>query len=165
MQLRKGIIFMQIGNKLKNLREAHKYTQDELAQKLHISRQAISKWETGRALPDIENIRQLSLLYHIKIDELLDNNITVKTNTESVGIKQQINKYLILFLAVFSSFVPVIGMVMPIFCWYLLRKRGQNHIILTVILGICVLVGAMNTIILIAPFVIHLGAGMKTEVL
>ena len=42
-------------NRLKKLREQHHFTQDEVAEYLHISRQAVSKWELGKGYPDIDN--------------------------------------------------------------------------------------------------------------
>ncbi len=57
---------------LQFLRKSHGYTQDDLAQKLNISRQAVSKWETGTTIPDLETLLKLSKLYHITINEILE---------------------------------------------------------------------------------------------
>lgn len=48
-------------------------SQEQLAQKLHVSQQAVTKWETGAGIPDIENLRALSALFQMSLDELLEN--------------------------------------------------------------------------------------------
>jgi len=50
------------------------YSQEQLAAALHVSRQAISKWERGEAMPDTANLVAMADLYHISLDELLDRN-------------------------------------------------------------------------------------------
>ena len=62
---------------LKNLRKKHNLSQEKLAEKLGVSRQAVAKWENGDALPDIINCQKLSELYKISIDELVNCEINV----------------------------------------------------------------------------------------
>jgi transcriptional regulator with XRE-family HTH domain len=62
---------LQIGYKIKKLREENKMSQEDLANILFMSRQAISKWETGAATPNIEFIIELSKLFNTSIDEIL----------------------------------------------------------------------------------------------
>ncbi|MCL1695644.1 MULTISPECIES: helix-turn-helix transcriptional regulator [unclassified Lysinibacillus] len=62
---------MNLENRLKELREQHKYTQDDVAGFLNISRQSVSKWEQGKGYPDIDNLRRLSDLYKISLDQLI----------------------------------------------------------------------------------------------
>jgi len=62
---------MLFSEKLKLFRTTSNLTQEELAEKLNVSRQAITKWETGEGLPDIENLKQLSILFNITIDDLI----------------------------------------------------------------------------------------------
>ena len=57
------------------LRKSHNYTQEELAEKLDISRQAISKWETGVTVPDVDVLLKLSKLYGISINDILEPKI------------------------------------------------------------------------------------------
>ena len=49
-----------IGERISDVRKARGYTQDQLAERIHVSRQTISHWENERALPDFESIKQLS---------------------------------------------------------------------------------------------------------
>jgi len=62
---------MNFSDKLKELRKSHKMSQEQLAEKLYVSRQAITKWETGNGLPDIENIVAIGALFNTSLDDLL----------------------------------------------------------------------------------------------
>ncbi len=62
---------IEIANKLLQLRKKHGYSQEALAEKLGISRQAVSKWERAEASPDTDNLVTLAKLYNISLDELL----------------------------------------------------------------------------------------------
>ena len=62
---------MTFGEKLKELRKARGWSQEELAGQIHVSRQALSKWESGGAVPDTENIIALSRLFGVTTDYLL----------------------------------------------------------------------------------------------
>lgn len=61
---------------LQFLRKSHNYTQDDLAKKLDISRQAVSKWETGTTLPDLEVLLKISKLYDITINDIVEPKIS-----------------------------------------------------------------------------------------
>ena len=50
---------------IQNLREKHGMTQDTLAEKLFVTRQAVSRWETGKTLPDTETLKRLSMLFEV----------------------------------------------------------------------------------------------------
>ena len=62
---------MTLAEKLKSARENAGYSQSQVAERLNISRQAVSRWENGRAYPDIDNLVVLSEIYKVSIDELL----------------------------------------------------------------------------------------------
>lgn len=62
---------MKIGVQIKQQREGHQWSQQELADKLHISRQSISKWEQDSALPSFANVVALSDLFELSIDDLV----------------------------------------------------------------------------------------------
>lgn len=64
---------MTLGEKLKSARKSAGLTQEQLAERLLVSRQAITKWEADKGMPDIENLKQLSKLLNISIDYLLDS--------------------------------------------------------------------------------------------
>lgn len=62
---------MNFGEKLQALRKARGWSQEELAGRIHVSRQTLSKWESGGAVPDTENIVALSRLFGVTTDYLL----------------------------------------------------------------------------------------------
>lgn len=67
---------------LQFLRKDHNYTQEDLARRLDISRQAVSKWETGTTLPDLETLLKLSKLYDITINDILEPKIQPQRITD-----------------------------------------------------------------------------------
>ncbi len=64
-----------ISKYLQFLRRKHGFTQENLARELHLSRQAVSKWETGAALPDLDTLLKLSRFYGLTINEILEPRI------------------------------------------------------------------------------------------
>ena len=62
----------EFGQKLKRYRKSFSLTQEELAEKIDVSGQAVSKWEAGDCLPDIVNLRELSRLFSVSLDILLE---------------------------------------------------------------------------------------------
>ena len=62
---------MNLSEHLEDLRKQHDLTQDQLAEKLTVTRQAISRWERGLAYPTIENLKALAQLYQVSLDTLL----------------------------------------------------------------------------------------------
>lgn len=67
-----------ISKYLQQLRKANNMTQEALANELNISRQAVSNWETGNTLPDLDALLQLSKLYGVTINDLLEPQILQK---------------------------------------------------------------------------------------
>lgn len=65
---------MVLSEKLAALRKEHGYSQLYVAERLNVSRQAISRWEVGSSVPSTENLMELSLLYDISLDELVGRN-------------------------------------------------------------------------------------------
>ena len=72
---------MDLGQKLLELRKSKQYSQEEVAFKLNVSRQTISKWETNQSTPDFDKIAPLCELYGITADELLTGK-KVENNDE-----------------------------------------------------------------------------------
>jgi transcriptional regulator with XRE-family HTH domain len=61
-----------IAKNLVRLRQSQDWTQDDMSDKLHISRQAISKWETGASIPNLDALLELSKLFKLTINEILE---------------------------------------------------------------------------------------------
>lgn len=73
-----------IARHLQFLRKSHNYTQEDIAKKLGISRQAVSKWETGTAVPDLEVLLNISRLYDITINDILEPGMQKITDFEQI---------------------------------------------------------------------------------
>ena len=62
---------MEFAEKLITLRKSKDLTQEQLAEQLNVSRQSISKWETGQVIPEVEKLVELSRTFHVTVDYLL----------------------------------------------------------------------------------------------
>ena len=78
---------MTLGEKLKEARKRGGLSQEQLAEKLSVSRQAVSKWDSDKGIPDIGNLKAIATLLNISIDYLLDND----SNIDKLVIKESIN--------------------------------------------------------------------------
>ena len=112
---------MKLSDKIIKLRKANGWSQEDLAERLNVSRQAISRWENGTALPDANNILQLSKLFHVTADYLLnedydsDNDIPcVKEVQQALDIKKSHNQELLLVTFAISFLTAILWVVMAI---------------------------------------------------
>ncbi len=71
---------MTIGEKIVSLRMAENISQEQLAEKLDVSRQSVSKWEMDQAMPQTDKVLQLCELFHVSADELLRDNVVIRRN-------------------------------------------------------------------------------------
>lgn len=67
---------MNLGEKIVSLRKKNNLSQEELAEKVGVTRQTISKWELEETTPDINQAKKLSKLFNISLDELTNNDIS-----------------------------------------------------------------------------------------
>ena len=74
---------MKLSEKIMILRKQKGWSQEELAEKLEVSRQAVSKWESGQASPDIEKILKMSQLFEVSTDVLLKEEYDVDATEEA----------------------------------------------------------------------------------
>lgn len=82
---------MKLSNNLKNIRKENNLSQEQLAEKLGVSRQAVSKWESGQSYPEMDKVLLICKLFNYNIDELMNEN--VKEVNETKESKVNINKY------------------------------------------------------------------------
>ena len=107
---------MEIGKNIMNLRKKNGLTQEELAEKIGVARQTISKWELGETSPDLKQSKELSKVFNVSLDELTDNDIkevlVEKTsNTEKLaGLTLKLIKFIVVFIIV----VPILLIVLKI---------------------------------------------------
>jgi transcriptional regulator with XRE-family HTH domain len=98
---------MELGNKLLELRKNNGFSQEELAEKVEVSRQTISKWELNESSPNLKQAKQLSKILNVSLDELVNNDIkdilTEKiSNVEKLtGLAYKILKGLLIAIVVF----------------------------------------------------------------
>lgn len=84
---------MNLGERLYELRKAKNLTQDDVAEKLNVSRQTVSKWETDQSTPDFDKIVPLCELFEIGVDELLTGKKPAEEKKqENVLTKQEVNE-------------------------------------------------------------------------
>ena len=75
---------MNLGNSLFHARKRRGFSQEDVAEKLGVSRQTISKWETGETIPDIRQCKRLAVLYQMSLDELIDFDINTAEIQEMI---------------------------------------------------------------------------------
>lgn len=108
---------MELGNKILELRKKQNITQEELAEKIGVTRQTISKWELGETHPDISQAKKLSMIFNISLDELVNNdteNIIIEkiSNTEKLsGLVLKILKVIGVLFIIFLI-IDIISLIM-----------------------------------------------------
>ena len=80
---------MEFSSKIREVRKKENLTQEEFAEKIFVSRNAVAKWETNRGYPDIQNLITISDIFEISLDELIkkDKNVKNKIIAESSSKK------------------------------------------------------------------------------
>ena len=87
---------MELGKKIYQLRKLSGMTQEQLAEKLNISRQTLSKWENGAGMPDVVSVVRLSVLFQTSLEELLleesdgDGNKTVEKKSSQITLEDMV---------------------------------------------------------------------------
>ncbi len=80
---------IQLADRLVTLRKEHNLSQEALAEKLGLSRQAVSKWERAEASPDTDNLIALAEIYGISLDALLGNDVDIEKTSENTEDKAE----------------------------------------------------------------------------
>lgn len=81
---------MEFNNKLYELRKQKGFSQEELANRLNVSRQTVSKWEVGDSTPDMEKLVAISDLFGISLDELVLDKSPEPAPVEQVPVKSEL---------------------------------------------------------------------------
>ena len=108
---------MEIGKKIMSLRKKNGLSQEELAEKIGVARQTISKWELGETSPDLKQSKELSKIFNVSLDELTDNdikNILVEktSNTEKLaGLTLKLIKAIAIFIIVLPILLVILKIV------------------------------------------------------
>lgn len=107
-----GMDFMELGNHIKHYRNEKGLSQEELAERVYVTRQTISNWENNKNYPDINSIVLLSEVFEISIDNLIKGDLEqMKKEINSEEVKK-LNFYswmvLIIFLIAIISLIPML---------------------------------------------------------
>ncbi len=95
---------MQLGDKLLQLRKEHALSQEDLAERLGVTRQTVPNWETGNTAPDIQQAKKLSEVFSISLDDLLDNDVK-EIIMEKVSNTEKLAGLIIKILKVFALLI------------------------------------------------------------
>ena len=124
---------MSLATKLVTLRKEKGLTQMELAERLNVSRQAISRWEVGAALPSTDNLKTLGDLYGVSVDYLLDISAdhldsTPEKNEQSFNLsitEVDKKKHRMLYM----SYVTILLIVIGVASWFLVtHSKNEDSI-------------------------------------
>lgn len=100
---------LELVEKLQKLRKDNNLSQEQLAEKIGVSRQAISKWERGEATPDSDNLICLAKIYNISLDELISSKENNNMNEESKKTKlMKIKDYVLVALLFIVTIIYLI---------------------------------------------------------
>jgi transcriptional regulator with XRE-family HTH domain len=83
---------MSLGNKLYELRKSKNLSQEDLAEKLNVTRQTVSKWETDQSTPDFDQIIPLCNLFEISANDLLDINVEITNNEKNINNEAEVKR-------------------------------------------------------------------------
>ncbi len=75
---------MKLGNSLFHARKKAGFSQEEVAEKLGVSRQTVSKWETDETLPDIRQSKKMAVMYHVSLDDLITYDLDIQEIQEMI---------------------------------------------------------------------------------
>jgi len=102
---------MEFGEKVQKLRNQNKWTQEQLAEKLYVSRTAVSKWESGKGYPNIDLLKDVAKLFNKTIDELLSSeeilDIAKIENTSNMKRTNNLVYGLLDIISVLFIFLPL----------------------------------------------------------
>ena len=100
---------MRLGSSLYHARKKSGLSQENVAEKLGVSRQTISKWETDETLPDIRQSKRLAMLYHMTLDELIEYDFDEQQAQQMIDSISDEAQARIDWSKVWSKKYPVLG--------------------------------------------------------
>ena len=168
---------MKYGKNFKYYREKNGLSQEDLANKLNLSRQAISRWENDWNIPDITNLQELCKLYNITMDELLSENISqqASANADQLNVSpqpkacQDKEKYLLQTLLIYSMlilccFLGIFGIFIAGFILYYCCKHKEYPKITVLFCIFIIIVCLFNTWGYINTFFFDIGYGSYEKI-
>lgn len=110
---------MELNKKLQELRKQNNFTQQELAEKLYVSRTAVSKWESGRGYPNIDSLKAIARFFGVTVDELLSSE-------ELLDLAQEDSRQREVFLRDLTWGLLDLGMGLLFFLPLFAAKEGET---------------------------------------
>ncbi len=102
---------MEISAQIKKYRTGLGLSQEELAERVYVTRQSVSNWETGKTYPDLQSLLRMSDLFHVSLDQLIKGDVeTMKKEIDQAEVKQldrYSGVYAVLLLALIVAPVPL----------------------------------------------------------
>lgn len=158
-----------LAENLKKVRKSRGYSQDEVASKLNITRQSLSKWENGRAFPDVLCLKSLCELYGVSIDEMVKDNNIFEVKKEDIPIdengeqkkKDHIREnevFLTIAIVVVSCFIPFLGVLVSLFVLVkMLKSQNEYNLVIKLIIFVCLILSIVNSYVIINNIYLHVG--------
>ena len=147
---------MEFKEKIQNLRSKYNLTQEQLSEKLYVSRTAVSKWESGKGYPNIDTLKDISKLFNVTIDDLLSSEEIINIAEEEQKITaKKTNKFVYGLLDVVSIlfiFLPIYANKVNDFIYSvpLINSNGTSvtiKILYMILLSILSLIGIIEIIL------------------
>lgn len=143
---------MEFNEKLQYFRKKSNLTQEELAEKLFVSRTAISKWESGRGMPSISSLKAISEVFNVSIDELLSSEeiieVAEKEKKENMKSFKNIIFGIIDLMSIILFFIPLFGKEINGFIYlvtiFSINRAGKYFYL--IIIGVTILYGIVELI-------------------
>ena len=127
---------MELGNKIKYYRNEKELSQEELAERVYVSRQTISNWENNKSYPDINSIVLLSEIFEISIDNLIKGDVEL--------MKKEINSEEVKKLNFYATMMVILMLVATILLMPMLKFIGLYGFIPYFVLVACVMFFAIK---------------------
>lgn len=106
---------MELGNQIKAHRAALSLSQEELAEKVYVTRQTVSNWETSKSYPDIHSLLLLSALFDVSLDQLIKGDLeTMKQEVNAADVKAM-NRDAIIYTVLLAA---TIILPVPLIKWF-----------------------------------------------
>ena len=105
---------MEIGKKLKNARVQSGMTQENVAEKINVSRQTISNWENDKCYPDVKSLILLGEIFHVSLDKLIKGDVDIMKEVIKKEEVEKMNRYGVIYTVALG--ITVVSAV-PLFIW------------------------------------------------
>lgn len=99
---------MNLGNNLFHARKKSGLSQEEVAERLGVSRQTISKWESDETIPDIRQSKKMAILYHMSLDELIEFDLDVKEIQDVIDNTSEVTEEKIDWTSAWGKKYPIL---------------------------------------------------------